>query len=284
MKLIRTNEKWKKFLTAEQYSILRERGTEPAFADGNYYFEKRAGDYFCIACNNLLFSSKDKYESGTGWPSFKKPASDGSIMEGNGVFKDGKEISCKRCGGHLGHIFDDGPKPFGLRYCINGKILEFIPNSAEIAVFAAGCFWHIQHVFNKLPLIKTYAGYTGGNDERFPSPDYEQVSHGKTGHMESVKIIYDPKKISYKKLLSVFWNEHDPTSRCMQGNDIGDQYLAAIFFTNTKQKNQAEKSLEEIKKKYKGKNIFTTIRPAKIFYKAELYHQNHLEKINSYLK
>lgn len=126
---IRTNKEWEKVLTPLQYKILREKGTEPP-GYSKLNLNKKAGEYFCVACNQLLFHSKDKYDSGTGWPSFKKPADTLSVIYDNQPAKIavGSEVLCFRCEGHLGHVFGDGPKPLGLRFCINGEVLKFVKN------------------------------------------------------------------------------------------------------------------------------------------------------------
>ena len=125
----KTPEEWKKKLNAESFHVLREKGTERAFT-GKYWNEHRSGQYNCLGCQNPLFTSETKFESGTGWPSFFKPidpkaAIDVDSDHSYGMVRD--EVVCHKCGGHLGHVFNDGPKPTGLRYCMNSASLEFVP-------------------------------------------------------------------------------------------------------------------------------------------------------------
>jgi peptide-methionine (R)-S-oxide reductase len=119
-----SNAEWKKLLTKEEYYIAREEGTERSYT-GDYWDNHKSGTYYCGACGNLLFSSKTKFDSGTGWPSFYKAAAKTSVLEKTDPDGSRTEVECKRCGAHLGHVFDDGPQPTGLRYCMDGNILDF---------------------------------------------------------------------------------------------------------------------------------------------------------------
>ena len=145
------------------------------------------------------------------------------------------------------------------------------------AIFAAGCFWGVEATFRQLPgVISTRVGYTGG---RLPNPTYKDVCTDRTGHAEAVEVEYDPSKLSYEKLLDVFWENHDPTQLNRQGPDWGTQYRSAIFFTTPEQEAAARASKERLEKSGRySQPIATQIVPASTFYEAEDYHQQYLEK------
>jgi len=146
----------------------------------------------------------------------------------------------------------------------------------ETATLANGCFWCSEAIFKRLKGVKSVLpGYSGGVVE---NPSYDQVCKGKTGHAESIEIQFDPKIISFEKILDIFWHTHDPTTINRQGNDVGTQYRSAIFYHDEKQKEIAEKSRRELERLGVYKNpIVTEITPFKKFYVAEDYHKNYYD-------
>jgi peptide-methionine (S)-S-oxide reductase len=148
------------------------------------------------------------------------------------------------------------------------------PAQLETAIVGGGCFWCVEGCFLIVPgVTKVVSGYAGGTTE---NPTYEQVSTGTTGHAEVAKVIFDPAKVSYAKILQLFWEAHDPTQLNRQGNDVGTQYRSAIFYENEAQKKIAEQSKAEAQKEF-SKPIVTEIVPLKKFYAAENYHQDYLK-------
>jgi peptide-methionine (S)-S-oxide reductase len=162
-----------------------------------------------------------------------------------------------------------------LLLCSSVAVMAAEQPKQETAIFAGGCFWCMQAAFNELPgVTKVSSGYTGGN---VANPTYEQVSDGETGHVEAVKVEYDPAKVSYTKLLEWFWDNVDPTDPNGQFCDKGSQYAAAIFYTNDAQKEAAEKSYAAMKKKLSD-TLTAKIHKAGPFYLAEDYHQDYSKK------
>jgi len=150
----------------------------------------------------------------------------------------------------------------------------------EIAIFAAGCFWGVQKKFDLTSgVLETNVGYTGGH---LDNPSYEDVCFQDTGHAEAIEIKYDPKIISYKELLDIFWKMHNPTTLNRQGPDIGEQYRSVIFYVDENQKKFAEESKKIMNEKIFGNKIVTEITQASKFYAAEDYHQKYLKKLGKY--
>ena len=276
-----SEDEWKKVLSPEQYYVLREQGTERAYT-GKLLLNKDKGIYKCAACGNELFTDEMKFNSHCGWPSFDKEIKGGKIItkEDNSHGMQRTEIECAKCGGHLGHLFDDGPTETGMRYCVNSLSLEFVPEKElqknDTIVLGGGCFWCVEAVYELLDGVeKVESGYAGGT---VANPTYKQVCTGNTGHAEVVKVIYNPSKISLEKILEVFFTVHDPTTLNRQGADVGTQYRSVVFYTNENQKKTVEKTIVLlITKKAFDDPIVTEVKPLKNFYSAEGYHQDYYE-------
>lgn len=304
----------KKKLTPEQYKVTQQCGTEPPFRNA-YWDNKKPGIYVDIVSGEPLFSSLDKFDSGSGWPSFTRPIEGTDIIEKkdltHGMVRT--EVRSKVADSHLGHVFDDGPGPTGQRYCINSASLRFVPvermaeegfgaflgpfvkagliplatagtapgaaaaGSRETAILAGGCFWGMEEILRKIPgVLQTTVGYTGGS---IPNPTYKQVCTGQTGHAEAIEIVFDPKRLSYEKLVGVFFRMHDPTTLNQQHNDRGTQYRSAIFYLDDRQREIAEAVKLRVDRSGRWKRpIVTEITPAAPFFPAEAYHQDYLVK------
>ena len=245
--------------------------------------------YACVVCGLPLFSSEHKFNSKTGWPSFYREFDPEHVARKSdltyGMVRT--EINCARCSAHLGHVFDDGPRPTGERHCLNSASLVFVekgqpmpaesqPARIETAYFAGGCFWGIEHYFQLGPgVVDAVSGYMQGHVD---NPTYKQVSYTDTGHAESVKVTFDANRISYRRLLQAFFDMHDATELNRQGPDVGSQYRSGIWTVNDDQRREAEAYVRELQSsgRYAGRKIVTEIEPAKAFWPAEDYHQDYI--------
>jgi len=289
-----------KQLTPEEERVIVHKGTEAPFK-GKYdkHFEK--GVYTCKRCGSELFESASKFRSDCGWPSFDEqipgrvkwqPDADGMRTE----------IICNNCGAHLGHVFrGEGYTEKNTRYCVNSISMDFIPAEQRVqkaddggrktaagaatdppsaspnpqspgrALFASGCFWGTEYYLQRAAgVISTTVGFSGGHVE---NPTYKQVCTGRTGHAETVEVLYDPAKTSYEQLARLFFETHDFTQWNRQGPDIGPQYRSAIFYLNDEQKQIAERLVRQLRQM--GYDVKTEITPAGKFWVAEDYHQDY---------
>ncbi|MCK5801866.1 MAG: bifunctional methionine sulfoxide reductase B/A protein, partial [Lentisphaeria bacterium] len=263
---------WNK-LSPEEAHVIERKGTEAAFSGKfNNHFE--VGVYSCRRCDAPLYLSADKFRSHCGWPSFDDEIQ-GAVERKSDPDGRRTEIVCATCKAHLGHVFEgERLTEKNERHCVNSLSLSFEKCELETAVFAAGCFWGVEHLMKSTPgVLRTTVGYTGGHVRE---PTYQQICTGTTGHVEAVKILFDPKKTTFETLVKLFFEIHDPTQPDGQGPDIGEQYLSAVFVSNDEQRKTVRKLLGKLQKK--GFDVATEIREAKMFWPAEAYHQNYYRK------
>lgn len=261
-------------LTDEEKNVIINKATEYPFK-GIYNKFNEKGLYLCKQCNAPLYRSSDKFDSGCGWPAF-----DDAITQAvkRTPDADGKrvEITCARCGGHLGHVFEgEMLTKKNTRHCVNSISMIFVPQKfIGTAIVAGGCFWGVEDTMRSLDgVLSVQSGYCGGT---LKNPTYRQVCAGGTGHYEAVEILFDTRKVSYEQVLKRFFEIHDFTQTDGQGADIGEQYKSAVFTSDAEQKKAAEKILEQLRQK--GFKPATKILNASAFYPAEDYHQRYYER------
>jgi peptide-methionine (S)-S-oxide reductase len=301
---------WKKLLPSEAYAVLFEEATERAFTSP-LNEEKRRGVFACAACYLPLFSSDAKYDSGTGRPSFVRsqrgrvetkrdfawllarslhplrwapgPRVRRRTRADRSALLQQRRGAPLRARGRAAAAVADTP---GIGLLVALAVFLCAPEAVAApegappagqaaAVFAGGCFWCMEGPFDALDgVISTTSGYTGG---RVPDPSYEQVSEGTTGHVEAVRVVYDPRRVDYTKLLDVFWHNVDPLDAGGQFCDRGSQYRSVIFVGDEAKKKLAEESRQKLTERF-GRSIVTDIQSAGPFYAAEEYHQDYSRK------
>tara|TARA_B110000971_G_C19996732_1_gene494720 strand:- start:727 stop:1569 length:843 start_codon:yes stop_codon:yes gene_type:complete len=266
-------------LTFEEKHILKDKGTEAPFT-GEYNEHFEAGIFICRACDNPLYESNTKFNSGCGWPSFDDEI-EGAIthyedLSGGRVRT---EICCKKCDGHLGHVFvGEQITAKDTRHCVNSLSIRFKSYSKlQRATFGAGCFWSVEKLFKATEgVYLTSVGYMGGDTD---NPTYKEVCTGTTNHVEVVDLYFNAEKVSYSTLLNLFWANHNPTTLNRQGFDNGTQYRSIVFYHNEQQLIEVEQSIKEQQENWENE-IVTQVMDSSTFYRAEEYHQNYLNKNN----
>ena len=299
-------------LSQEEAYVILNKGTERPFT-GAYHNAKAPGTYICKQCNNPLFRSTDKFDSGTGWPSFDDALAK-AVKEETDADGYRTEILCANCDGHLGHVFrGEGFTNKQTRHCVNSLSLDFVPIQMEnpkpakpkdtdvvpiseyiegkgyenyqVATFAGGCFWCTEAAFERIEGVKdVISGYSGGQQAY---PTYKEVGYGNTDHAEAIMIYFDPAVVDYATLLQVFFVAHDPTQLNRQGPDVGRQYRSAIFYHNDDQQALSAHLINTLNDSGKlEKKIVTELNSYEEFWVAEAYHQDYYELNpgNSYVR
>ncbi|HHB93710.1 MAG TPA: bifunctional methionine sulfoxide reductase B/A protein, partial [Campylobacterales bacterium] len=234
-------------LTPEEIRVIENKGTEIPFSGKfNSFYEN--GVYICKKCNTPLFKSNDKFDSGSGWPSFDDAIA-GAVREVPDADGRRVEIVCASCEGHLGHVFrGEQMTPKSTRHCVNSISLDFKPIEEESkykkAYFAGGCFWGVEYWFSQQDgVIVANSGYMGGDLEE---PTYYDVCYNNTRHIETVEVIYDPNIVSYESLCKLFFETHNPEQTNGQGPDIGSQYISAIFYNDINEEDIALRLINQL--------------------------------------
>lgn len=263
-----------KDLTPEEYRVIVQKGTERS-GSGEYLHQTAQGTYVCKQCDAPLYRSEDKFESHCGWPSFDDEI-EGAVTHVTDADGLRTEITCTRCKGHLGHIFEgEGYTEKNVRHCVNSISMEFVPAAAKVvsetAYFAGGCFWGTEHLLQQFEgVISVRSGYMGGQKD---NPSYRDVSYTHTGHTETVEVVFDPARTTYKDVAMYFFEIHDPTQVDRQGPDVGDQYRSAVFFVDERQQQITLDLIDVLKNK--GLDVVTEVAEAREFWPAEDEHQDY---------
>lgn len=261
-------------LTPEIKSITHDMGTEMPHS-GAYCNVHEAGSYLCRVCGHVLYRSEHKFSSNCGWPSFDESVGQAitRILDSDGRRM---EIRCAHCQCHLGHVFEgEGFTAANTRFCVNSLCLDFVSSTevqqSEEVILGGGCFWGVQAKLNDLSgVIFSEVGYCGGD---VPNPSYELVCQGKSGHVETCRVIFDTKLVSLEEVMAYFLSIHDPTQANGQGPDIGAQYQSVVFCHTPQQRLIVQKEMAKMV------GIQTQVRTMSTFWPAEAYHQNYHQRI-----
>ncbi|MEN9946109.1 MAG: peptide-methionine (S)-S-oxide reductase [Pseudomonadota bacterium] len=264
-------------LTPLQYQVIINKATEIPFS-GEFVEVNSQGSYLCRNCGAVLFRGEYQFHSGCGWASFDQavPSSITQLLDADGKRS---EIVCSCCNGHLGHVFyGEGFTQLNTRHCVNSFALDYVTNQdvtmSEEIILAAGCFWGVEYYLKRLNgVLLTQVGYCGGEVD---NPQYSQVKQQTTGHLEVVRVIFDPKRLSLIELLQYFFEIHDFTQVDGQGPDIGNQYLSAIFYYENRQQEIAQQIINQLT--VKGYQVATKLLPMQSFWIGEEYHRNYYDR------
>ncbi len=264
-------------LSDQERHILIDKGTEPAFS-WEYRNHKESWYYACRQCDTQLFASSSKFDSGCGRPSFDD-AIPGTVLWTSDADGSRTEITCAHCGWHLWHVFIwEQSTAKNTRYCVNSVSLKFVPEanpddqwSYQTIILGWWCFRCTEAVFQKVPgVIDLKSWYTGGKRQY---PSYEQITTWASGHVEVIKVVFDPVIVSLAELLNIFLQTHDPTSVDKQWHDEWSQYRSAIFTTSDEQATQVQQYLDHVSGQFESP-LVTQVKPLQAFWIAEDYHQN----------
>ena len=283
-------------LSPLQFRVTQRRGTEAPFS-GDYWDHHEPGIYVDVVSGEPLFASLDKFDSGTGWPSFTKPIGNVVTKRDFTMLFPRIEVRSRNAGSHLGHVFKDGPPDRGgRRYCINSAALRFVHrddlaaagygdyvslfekeermSEYKKAILAGGCFWGMQDLIRRQPgVIATRVGYTGGRNANATYRNHP-------GHAEAVEIVYDPAQTDYRALLEFFFQIHDPSTKDRQGTDLGSSDRSAIFYVDDEQKAVALDTIADVDASgLWPATVVTEVVPAAEFWEAEPEHQDYLLRI-----